>query len=89
MKPFALDLVLINPGSRMRVYQALGKSAGVNFVFDPQFQDQTVSLELKDVPFEQALTAVGSVGHCFHRVLDSHIVTVVPDTPSKRRDYEQ
>jgi general secretion pathway protein D len=29
------------------------------------------------------------VGHTFHRVLDSRTVMVVPDTPNKRRDYEQ
>jgi general secretion pathway protein D len=75
--------------SLREVYQALGKSAGVNFVFDPQYQDQVVTLDLADVPFEQALTALGTTGRTFHRVLDSHVVTVVPDTPSKRREYEQ
>ena len=40
----------------------------MNFVFDPQFQDQTITLDLRDVPFEQALTALGSVGRTFHRV---------------------
>jgi general secretion pathway protein D len=71
------------------VYQALGKSAGVNFVFDSTFQDQPVSLDLRDVPFEQALTALGNVARTFHRVLDSRVVLVVPDTPTKRREYEQ
>jgi general secretion pathway protein D len=77
-------------GTSLReAYQALGRVAGVNFVFDPQLQDQTISLDIRDVPFEQALTALGQVGRTFHRVLDSHVVTVVPDTPSKRREYEQ
>jgi general secretion pathway protein D len=71
------------------VYLALGRTAGVNFVFDPQFQDATVSLELKDVPFEQALAALGSAGKTFHRVLDSRVVSVIPDTSAKRREFEQ
>jgi general secretion pathway protein D len=75
--------------SLREVYQALGRVAGVNFVFDPQFQDTTVTLDLRDVPFEQALTAVASVGRTFHRVVDSRVVSVIPDTPSKRRDNEQ
>jgi general secretion pathway protein D len=41
------------------------------------------------VPFEQALAALGQAGKTFHRVVDSHVVTVVPDTPTKRREYEQ
>jgi general secretion pathway protein D len=75
--------------SLREVYQALGRVAGVNFVFDPQFQDRSVTLDLRDVPFEQALNAVSTVGQTFHRVADSRVVNVVPDTPAKRREYEQ
>ncbi len=75
--------------SLKEAYQALGKSAGVNFVFDSTLQDQTITIDLEDVPFEQALTALSTVGHTFHRVLDSKVLTVVPDTPQKRREYEQ
>jgi general secretion pathway protein D len=70
-------------------YLALGKAAGVNFVFDPQFQDTTVSLDVSDVAFEQALSALAATGRTFHRVTDAQVVTVVPDTPTKRREYEQ
>jgi general secretion pathway protein D len=75
--------------SLRETYQALGKSAGVNFVFDPLFQDAPITLDLRDVPFEQALTALGNVGRTFHRVLDSRVVMVIPDTPTKRREHEQ
>ena len=75
--------------SLREAYQALGRVGGVNFIFDPQFQDQTITIDLRDVPFAQALTALGSVGRTFYRVADSHIVNVIPDTPAKRRDYEQ
>lgn len=75
--------------SAREVYQALGKAAGVNFVFDPEFNDQPVTLDLREVPFEQALNALGNVAHTFHRVLDSRVVMVVPDSPNKRREYEQ
>src|SRR5262249_39157694 len=77
-------------GSSLREsYQALGKAAGVNFVFDPQLQDTAVQLDLRDVPFEQALNALAGVGRTFHRVLDARVIMVVPDTPQKRREYEQ
>jgi general secretion pathway protein D len=70
-------------------YLALGKAAGINFVFDPQFQDTTVSLDLSDVAFDQALSALAATGRTFHHVTDAQVVTVVPDTPTKRREYEQ
>jgi general secretion pathway protein D len=76
-------------GARLReAYQALGKTVGVNVLFDPAFQDQPVSLDLKDVAFEEALDALAGVGRTFHRVVGEHVLMVVPDTPTKRREYE-
>jgi general secretion pathway protein D len=75
--------------SLREAYLALGKSSGVNFVFDPQFQDQTISIDVKDVAFEEALGALASVGHTFHRVLEAHVINVITDTPTKRREFEQ
>jgi general secretion pathway protein D len=76
-------------GASLReAYQALGKSAGVNVVFDPTFQEQVVSLDLKNVAFEEALDALSNVGRTFHRVVGEHVLMVVPDTPTKRREYE-
>jgi type II secretory pathway component GspD/PulD (secretin) len=75
--------------SLREVYEALGRVAGINFVFDPQFEDRRITLDLREVPFEQALAAVARVGQTFHRVADARVVNVVPDTPTKRREYEQ
>jgi general secretion pathway protein D len=62
---------------------------GVNFVFDPQFQDLPITVDLKDVAFDEALSSLATAGHTFHRVTDAHVITVVSDTPTKRREYEQ
>jgi general secretion pathway protein D len=83
-------LGLIFRGASLReAYMALGKAAGVNFVFDPQLQDQTVTLDLEGVAFDQALNALGTAGHTFYRVVDSRVLSVIPDTPQKRREFEQ
>jgi general secretion pathway protein D len=82
-------LLTFRNASLKETYQTLGKVAGVNFIFDPQFQDAPVTLEMKDVPFEQALSALGSVGRTFHRVQDARVIMVIPDTPTKRREHEQ
>jgi general secretion pathway protein D len=82
-------LGLVFRGASLReAYQALGKAAGVNLVFDPSFQEQTISLDLEDVVFEEALEALASVGRTFHRVVGEHVLMVIPDSPSKRREYE-
>ncbi len=82
-------LGLVFRGASLReAYQALGKAAGVNLVFDPTLQEQPISLDLKNVAFEEALEAFSSVGRTFHRVVGEHVLMVIPDSPSKRREYE-
>ena len=62
-------LGLVFRGASLReAYLALGRAAGVNVTFDPSFQDTTVSLDLRDVGFEQALSALDAAGRTFHRV---------------------
>jgi general secretion pathway protein D len=81
---------LVFRGASLReAYLALGRAVGVNVTFDPSFQDTTVSLDLRDVGFEQALSALAAAGRTFHRVVDAKVLNVIPDTPAKRRDFEQ
>jgi general secretion pathway protein D len=83
-------LGLVFRGASLReAYLALGRAVGVNIVFDPAFEDRPVTLDVRDVPFEQALSALDGAGRTFHRVTDTHLLTVVPDTAAKRREYEQ
>ena len=48
-----------------------------------------MTLDLQEVGFDQALAALAAAGHTFHRVVDAKVLNVVPDTPSKRREFEQ
>ncbi|HEX9188053.1 MAG TPA: secretin N-terminal domain-containing protein, partial [Vicinamibacteria bacterium] len=83
-------LGLVFRGASLReAYLALGRAAGINVTFDPSFQDQAISLDLKDVGFEQALNALAAAGRTFHRVVDAKVLSVVPDTATKRREFEQ
>jgi len=83
-------LGLVFRGASLReAYLALGRAAGINVTFDPSFQDTTVTLDLQNVGFDQALTALSAAGRTFHRVVDAKVLNVVPDTPAKRREFEQ
>ena len=83
-------LGLVFRGASLReAYLALGRAAGINITFDPSYQDTTVSLDLREVGVEQALNALAAAGRTFHRVVDARVLSVIPDTPTKRRDFEQ
>ncbi len=96
--PFGLDLIegseapvsfVFQNASLREVLLTLGELAGVNVVFDEDFADQTLSIESEDITFENALTGITSTTGHFFRVESPELVTIAPDTPGKRVQYEQ
>lgn len=81
---------LVFPSASARdVYSALGKFGNVSIVFDAQFRDQTISADLRNQTLGEALKSVSSAARTFFRVTAPRTVTVVPDTPAKRREFEE
>ncbi len=70
------------------IFQALGKHARVNIIFDDQFRDTPFSIELVDMGFEQALYYLCMASKNFYRIVDEKTVVVAPDLPPKRAQYE-
>ncbi len=70
------------------VFQTLGKSAGINFLYDEQFRDTTLSVDLTDRTFEQSVAFLCLASKNFSRVVDERTVVIVPDQPMKRLQYE-
>ena len=69
-------------------YKTLGLVVGVNFVFESAPPIPTVSLDIKDSPFEEALKSLAMSSKTFTRVVGPKTIQVIPDTPAKRRDFE-
>ena len=67
---------------------ALGKSAGINILFDENFREMAFTTELADLSFEEALKSVCYATRNFYRIIDERTVIVVPDMPQKRMQYE-
>jgi len=82
------SLVFSNASSRM-VFMALARFANLSVVFDPAFRDATISVDLRKNSLEDALTSVTASTHTFYRVTAQRTITIVPDTPAKRREYEE
>ena len=81
------SLTFRNAGVR-DILTAIGHFADINVVFDPQFRDQTLTVDLRKTSLEDALTAVTASTRNFYRVSAGKTITVIPDTPAKRREYE-
>jgi len=70
------------------VFQALGKHARVNVLFDEQFRDIAFSIDLVDMIFEQALNSLCLASKNFYRIIDERAIIIAPDLPQKRVQYE-
>lgn len=83
------DSLTFREASSRDVFTAIGRFADVSVVFDPSFQDVPVTIDLRNSGLEQAISSLASATRNFWRVTASRTVTIVPDTPSKRREYEE
>src|SRR5947207_5762198 len=83
------SLVFRNANSQ-EVITALARMANVNVAFDPAFRSTTIpALDLRGQTFDQAMQAIGASTQTFFRVTAPGTITVIPDTPAKRREYEE
>lgn len=71
------------------VITTIGKMTGINVVFDPQFRDAKISIDLDGLPLEDALEQVMAASASFFKVLNPRTIQVIPDTPPKRTAYEE
>ena len=71
------------------VFTAIARFANISLVFDPDFRDQPVTVDLRNNSLEDALSAVATSTKAFYRVTGPRTVTVIPDTAAKRREYEE
>ena len=71
------------------VLDFLGEAAGINVLYDREFEDAEVSVSLADVTFEEALSRILAANGAFHKVMDPRTIIVVPETPEKRGEYEE
>ena len=83
------DTVVFRDASARAVFSALGQFAAVTIVFDPTFRDSALSIDLRNTTFDAALAAVAASTQNFVRVTARRTVTIIPDTPAKRREYEE
>ena len=67
----------------------IGSSTGLNVTYDRDYQDRSYTVQLDNISLDEALSQVLSANGYFYKVINDHAITVVPDTPQKRAQYEE
>jgi len=71
------------------VLDTLAKLAGVNILYDQDYRDKKGDVDLTGVTFQEALDRITFTNRLFYKVLDQNTIIVVPETPAKRRTYDE
>jgi len=75
--------------SLQKVLETLGKLAGVNVLFDFDYRDKRVDVDLSGLTFQEALDRLTFTNRLFYKVLDQNTIIIVTESPAKRRTYDE
>ncbi|MBS1820292.1 MAG: hypothetical protein JSU08_20360, partial [Acidobacteria bacterium] len=82
------SLVFRDASSR-DVFLSIARLANLSITFDPAFRASPLTVDLRNVTLENALRTVSDATQNFFRVTGPRTILVIPDTPAKRREYEE
>jgi general secretion pathway protein D len=71
------------------VYRTVGQLAGINVLFDPEYQPKPIKVELNGVTLEEALEITALESKSFWRPVTSNTIFVAQDSVGKRKELEQ
>jgi general secretion pathway protein D len=71
------------------VYQTIGKLAGLNVLFDPDYTSRQLNIELNGVTLQEALDLVAAESKTFWKPMTRNTIFVAADNPAKRKELEE
>jgi general secretion pathway protein D len=70
------------------VYEAVGKAAGINVLFDPDYNSKRIQVDLNNVSLMDALRIVGTMSSTFWRPITANSIFVAQNTRIKRTELD-
>jgi general secretion pathway protein D len=70
------------------IYQAIGKAAGFNVLFDPDYTSKRIPVDLTNVSWSDALRIVGTLAGTFYKPVTPNTIFVAANTRQKRTDLD-
>jgi len=71
------------------IYQAIGKAAGINVLFDPDYNGKQIQVDLTNVSLMDALRIVGTLSTTFWRPITSNTIFVAQNNRSKHTELDE
>jgi general secretion pathway protein D len=76
-------------GDTKVIYETIGRLAGVNVLFDPDYTSRQIKVDLNSVSLEEALEITAMESKTFWRPVTQNTIFIAADNPAKRKEVEQ
>lgn len=90
LKPVSSDLITLHTvGDTKDIYTAIGKLAGLNVLFDPDYTSKRIPVDLLNVSLADSLRIVGTIAGTFYKPITADTIFVAANTTSKHHDLDE
>ena len=90
LKPLSNEpLTLHYAEDSKNVYLAIGKAAGINVLFDPDYNGKRIQVDLQNVSLLDALRIVGTMSTTFWRPVTENTIFVAQNSRAKRTELDE
>ncbi len=90
LQPVSNDPITLHMVEDVKViYQAIGKAAGLNVLFDPDYTSRRIPVDLTYVSLSDALRIVGTIAGTFYKPVTPNTIFVAQNTRTKRTDLDE
>src|SRR6202789_846163 len=90
LKPISTEPLTMRATEETKnIYQAIGRAAGINVLFDQAYTSKRITVDLTNVSYLDALRIVGVQSNNFWRPVTPNTIFVAENTPAHRRDLDE
>lgn len=90
LKPVSNDPITLHMVEDVKaIYQAIGKLAGLNILFDPDYTSKRIPIDLTTVTLSDALRIVGTISGTFYKPVTNNTIFVAQNTRTKRAELDE
>src|SRR5262245_12982010 len=90
LHPDAVKQLKINGQSVRTTFETIGVVAGINVLWDPEYQApsrNTLNIDFGNLSLEEALDNVAMITKSYWKALSPNTIFITNDNPNKRRDF--
>ncbi len=89
LKPLSTDPISLHAVEDTKViYQAIGKAAGLNVIFDPDYTSRRIQYDVTNEPLDDALRILGAQAGTFYKPVTANTIFVAQNMPNKHQTVD-